>query len=65
MNSIPGFWDVGPHKPIHVESSWQEFVRQADGAVVTDLVPEPRSFENADFLFPQCVFQPIADGVSG
>jgi hypothetical protein len=53
MNSIPGFWDVGPHEPIHVESSWQEFVRQADGAVVADLVAEPRSFENADFLFAQ------------
>lgn len=53
MNSIPGIWDVGPHAPIHVESSWQEFVREADGSVVTDLVSEPRSFENADFLFPQ------------
>jgi hypothetical protein len=43
-------WD-GPHDPIEVESTWREFVRSSGEAVVEDLVPEPRSFENADFFF--------------
>jgi len=53
MQSIPGFWDIGPHDPIPVELTWQEFVRRVGGNVVSDLVREPRSFENADFLFPE------------
>jgi hypothetical protein len=52
MPSIPGFWEGGPHEPIDVESSWRDFVRSVDGQVVEDVVPEPRKFENADFLFP-------------
>jgi len=52
MTTIPGFWDIGPHEPIPVEETWREFVRTAGGQVVEDLVPEPRTFQNADFLFP-------------
>lgn len=52
MPSIPGFWEGGPHQPIDVEQSWREFVRCVGGQVVEDIVPEPRIFENADFLFP-------------
>jgi len=52
MTTIPGFWDVGPHDPVDVESIWQEFVRSVDGNVIEDLVRHPRTFENADFLFP-------------
>jgi len=52
MPSIPGFWEGGPHEPIGVESSWRDFVRSVGGQVVEDVVPEPRKFENADFLFP-------------
>jgi len=52
MTMIPGFWDIGPHDPVDVEAIWQEFVRSVDGKVVEDLVPHPRTFENADFLFP-------------
>ena len=51
MTSIPGFWDIGPHEPLLVENTWREFVRKIGGKVVEDLVPEPRNFENADFLF--------------
>lgn len=51
MPSIPGLWDIGPHAPLPVESTWREFVRKIGGKVVEDLVPEPRNFENADFLF--------------
>jgi hypothetical protein len=51
MTSIPGFWDIGPHEPLPVENTWREFVRKVGGEVVEDLVPEPRNFENADFLF--------------
>jgi hypothetical protein len=51
MSMIPGFWDTGPHDPIDVEATWREFVRSVDGEVIEDLVPHPRSFENADFLF--------------
>ena len=51
MTNIPGFWDIGPHEPLSVESTWREFVRKIGGNVVEDFVPEPRNFENADFLF--------------
>ena len=51
MSPIPGFWEGGPHDPIPVEWSWREFVRSAGGEVVEDLLPKPRTFENADFLF--------------
>ncbi|MGP8436603.1 hypothetical protein ACT2FY_15885 [Paraburkholderia fungorum] len=52
MPSIPGFWEGGPHDPIDVEALWREFVRSAEGQVVEDILPNPRTFENADFLFP-------------
>lgn len=52
MATIPGFWDVGPHDPIPVEETWREFVTTVGGQVVDELVPEPRTFQNADFLFP-------------
>lgn len=52
MPSIPGFWEGGPHDPIDVEGTWREFVVLVGGQVVEDLIPEPRTLENADFLFP-------------
>ncbi|MCX8512014.1 MAG: hypothetical protein ORN83_09650 [Chthoniobacteraceae bacterium] len=51
MPSIPGFWDIGPHDPLDVESTWREFVSGLGGTVVEHIVPNPRTFENADFLF--------------
>lgn len=51
MPSIPGFWEGGPHDPILVERNWEEFVRSVGGEVVEDILSEPRTFENADFLF--------------
>lgn len=51
MTSIPDFWEGGPHEPIDVEETWREFVRLVGGEVIEDLVPEPRTFKNADFLF--------------
>ena len=35
-----------------VEGTWREFVKSDGGQVIEDLVPEPRTFQNADFLFP-------------
>src|SRR3569832_1647939 len=51
MPTIPGFWEGGPHDPIDVEASWREFIRASGGDIVEDLVPEPRTFENAAFIF--------------
>lgn len=51
MPSILGFWEGGPHDPIPVEQTWREFVRSVGGQVVEEVLPEPRTFENADFLF--------------
>jgi hypothetical protein len=51
MPSIPGFWHIGSHDPLPVEPTWQEFVLLAGGDVVSSLLPEPRTFENADFIF--------------
>lgn len=53
MPSIPGFWDVGPHDPLDVESTWREFVSAWGGIVVDQVLPNPRTFENADFLFEE------------
>jgi hypothetical protein len=54
MPDIPNFWiDGGPHEPIKVEESWRAFVRQFGGTVVEDILPQPRNFENADFLFSE------------
>lgn len=52
MPSIPGFWEGGLHEPIDVEAAWRDFVRLVGGQVVEDIVPESRTFENADFFFP-------------
>lgn len=49
---MPEFWDVGPHDPIPVEPTWREFVKGSGGQVIEELVPEPRTFQNADFLYP-------------
>ena len=49
--SIPGFWDTGSHDPLPVEPTWQEFVLVAGGEIVSNLLPEPRTLENADFFF--------------
>lgn len=51
MPSIPSFWDIGPHDALLVEPTWREFVLLAGGDVVSNLLPEPRIFENADFIF--------------
>lgn len=51
MPSIPGFWDIGPHTPLDVESTWREFVSSSGDTVIEQIVPNPRTFENADFLF--------------
>jgi len=53
MNSIPGFWDVGPHDPFPVEETWRQFIRHVGGTVVEDVLPNPRTFENSDFYFPE------------
>jgi hypothetical protein len=49
--SVPGSWDVGPHKSLPVESTWDEFVRGVGGERVADLLPSSPHFENADYLF--------------
>lgn len=59
MTAIPGYWDSGPHEPLPVEKTWQDFVRHIGGHVVTDLLPEPRKVENADFYFQE--FEVIAE----
>ena len=50
MSNSSSGWN-GPHSPIPVEDVWREFVRLVGGQVVEDLVPEPRTFSNADFIF--------------
>lgn len=51
MTDIPHFWRDGPHDPISVEPTWRDFVRSVGGTVVEDVLPQPRSFKNADFAF--------------
>lgn len=48
---IPGFWQGGAHFPVPVEGTWRDFVRSVNGSIVEDLIPQPRQFQNADFLF--------------
>lgn len=51
MRDIPSFWQDAPPETVAVEPLWQDFVRSFGGLVVHDVVPEPRSFHNADFAF--------------
>lgn len=51
MTMTLGFWEGGPHVPILVETTWREFVRSINGTVLDDVLPQPRTFENADFVF--------------
>lgn len=52
MASIPEFWDIGPHSPLQVESTWKKFVINANGRVVSDILSSAPDFNNADFIFP-------------
>ncbi len=49
--SIPGFWDIGPHEPILVEETWDEFVHCCGGKRIADLLSRNPNFENADYFF--------------
>jgi hypothetical protein len=51
MMSIPGFWDIGPHKPLPVEATWDEFVQGVGGQRISELLPKSPDFDNADYLF--------------
>lgn len=51
MTGIPGFWDVGPHQPLPVEATWDEFVSIAGGRRIADGLPKSPDFDNADYLF--------------
>ncbi|TXI44537.1 MAG: hypothetical protein E6Q50_17655 [Lysobacter sp.] len=53
MAEIPGFWDVGPHEPLDVEAAWKNFVCSIGGSSLDKELEFPRSFENADFYFPE------------
>lgn len=52
MAEIPGFWDVGPHDPLTVEATWNEFIAIAGGRRVQDLISQSPDFDNADYMFP-------------
>jgi hypothetical protein len=51
MASIPGFWDVGPHDPLPVEPTWNEFVQTVGGQLISNLLPKLPRAENADYVF--------------
>lgn len=59
MPNISDFWDVGPHQPLPVEATWRQFVHSVGGEIIEDLIPEPRTFENADFFFRE--FRAVAE----
>lgn len=50
-HEISGFWADGPHEPFLVEAAWRDFVRSFGGTVVEDIVLNPLTFKNADFIF--------------
>ena len=52
MGTIPGFWLEGPHDPLPVEATWDEFVESSAGQRVSALLPKSPRFENADYFFP-------------
>lgn len=51
MPSIQGFWDIGPHEPLPVEETWDEFVRVVGGQRISELLSKSPNFNNADYLF--------------
>lgn len=51
MAEIAGFWDVGPHAPLPVERTWDEFVSSVGGRRVGEGLSESPKFDNPDYLF--------------
>jgi hypothetical protein len=50
---IPNFWDVGPHNPLPVEKTWNQFIIDTGGKVISSLLHKSPEFENADYLYQQ------------
>jgi hypothetical protein len=72
MAEIPGFWDVGPHDPLPVEATWDEFVSSAGGQRISDIISKSPEFDNADYLFqdfklrePRGILAFVNDGFTG
>lgn len=51
MTSFREFWDIGPHEPLAVEATWDEFVQSVGGQRISELLPKSPNFDNADYLF--------------
>ncbi|PKD38886.1 hypothetical protein CWO84_17695 [Methylomonas sp. Kb3] len=51
MAERPRFWDVGPHLPLPVEDTWDEFVSSVGGRRIADSLSKSPDFDNADYLF--------------
>lgn len=51
MTEIPGFWDVGPHEPLAIETAWDGFISSACGKGVGDVLSKSPNFDNPDYLF--------------
>lgn len=47
----PEYWDTGPHAPINIEATWDEFVQANGGRRIDSLISKSPIFENADYLF--------------
>lgn len=54
VTTIPGFWLDGPHEPLNVVATLNEFVHSNGGEIVSEIIPQPATFENADYLFRRC-----------
>jgi hypothetical protein len=50
---IPNFWNIGPHDPLPVEDTWNQFIIGTGGKIVSRILHKSPSFENADYLYQQ------------
>lgn len=50
---IPNFWDIGPHNPLPVEETLNQFIDYTGGKIVSRILPKSPTFENADYVYTQ------------
>jgi hypothetical protein len=50
---IPNFWDTGSHNPLPVEETWNQFIVDTGGILVSSILNKSPEFMNADYLYKQ------------
>lgn len=50
---IHKFWDIGPHNQLPIEETWNQFIHDTGGIIVSSILSKSPKFENADYLYQE------------